>query len=257
MDSLGRWTDINPQNILNKDQKHRREGAFQTTEQKQSPCPCAYCDKQGHKADQCESIKRCRRSQVKHRASDCRSNKLCLICNSNHHTSICDKNENILLTTNSNACTYPLVIVNIEGIKCRALVDTGAGASYVSSTIINLINQKTNKKPIRTESKQIETLLSSSIRNIPVYSIEIKDINNKFSFKTEISKLEKCVLLELPNTNHREIQNSYRHLRDITLNDYDTKSQLPIHMMLGISDYTTIKTLERVRIGLPGNLFQN
>ena len=66
---------------------------------------------------------------------------------------------------------------------------------------ISLINQKTNKKPIRTKSKRIEALVSSSMKNIPVYSVEIKDINNEFSFKTEISKLEKSVLLELPNPN--------------------------------------------------------
>ena len=59
----------------------------------------------------------------------------------------------ILLSTNSNACTYPLAIVNKEGIKYRVLVDTGAGVSFVSSTIISLFNQKANKKPIRTESK--------------------------------------------------------------------------------------------------------
>ena len=61
------------------------------------------------------------------------------------------------------------------------------------------------------------------MRKVPVYSLEIKYINNKFSFKTEINKLEKSVLLELPNPNYREIQNN---LRDINLNDYDTKSEL-------------------------------
>ena len=90
---------------------------------------------------------------TKYRASDCRSNKLCLISNSKHHTSICDKNENVLLITNSDACVYPLVTVSIEGIECCALVDTTAGAFYVSSTIVSLINRKTNKKPISTESK--------------------------------------------------------------------------------------------------------
>ena len=90
------------------------------------------------------------------------------------------------------------------------------------------------------------------MKNIPVYSVEIKDINNEFSFKTEIKELEKSVLLELPNPNYREIQNNYQHLRDITLRDYDTKSELPIHMILGISDYTKIKTPETARIGLPG-----
>ena len=61
------------------------------------------------------------------------------------------------------------------------------------------------------------------MRKVPVYSLEIKYINNEFSFKTEINKLEKSVLLELPNPNYREIQNN---LRDINLNDYDRKSEL-------------------------------
>ena len=43
--------------------------------------------------------------------------------------------------------------------------------------------------------------------------MEIKDINNEFSFKTEISKLEKSVLLELPNQNYREEQNNYYCVR--------------------------------------------
>ena len=38
-----------------------------------------------------------------------------------------------------------------------------------------------------------------------VYSVEIKDINDEFSFKTEVSKLEKIVLLEFPNPNYCEI----------------------------------------------------
>ena len=65
--------------------------------------------------------------------------------------------------------------------------------------------------------------MSSSTKNIPLYSVEIKDINNKFRFKTEINKLEKSVLLELPNPNSCEIQSNYQHLGDIRLNVYDTK----------------------------------
>ena len=113
--------------------------------------------------------------------------------------------------------------INIEGIKCSALVDTGVLLSYVSSTIISPINQKINKRTIRTESKRTERLVSSSMRNIPVYSVEIKDINNEFSFK--ISTLEKSVLLELSNPNYHEIRNNYQHL-DIT-DIYYTKIKTP------------------------------
>ena len=41
-------------------------------------------------------------------------------------------------------------------------------------------------------------------------------------------------------------------MRDITLHDHDTKGELPIHIVLGISDYTKIKTSERARIELHG-----
>ena len=46
------------------------------------------------------------------------------------------------------------------------------------------------------------------MKNMPVNSVEMKDINNEFSFKTETNKLEKSVL-EIPNSNHGAIQNNY------------------------------------------------
>ena len=45
--------------------------------------------------------------------------------------------RHVLLTTNDNHITCPLGIIDIEGIKCRALIDNGAGASYTSSTLID------------------------------------------------------------------------------------------------------------------------
>ena len=123
--------------------------------------------------------------------------------------------------------------------------------SFLCSTIISLINQKTSKRPIRIESKRIETLVSSSMKNIPEYSVEIKDVNNEFGFKTKISYLEKSVLYELPNPNYRNMQNDYQHLRYITLNDYDTKRELPINIILDIIHYTKVKTPVRARIRLP------
>ena len=82
------------------------KGVFQTKEQKQTARACVYCEKQGHKASQCEPVKSVedRRliiskkklcfncTETKHRATDYHRNKLCLICNSKHHNSMCDKN---------------------------------------------------------------------------------------------------------------------------------------------------------------------
>lgn len=58
-------------------------------------------------------------------------------CNSRHCIFICGKNQNGLLTTNSHTYSSPAVITSIEGITCCILIDTGADASYISSTVIN------------------------------------------------------------------------------------------------------------------------
>ena len=174
----------------------------------------------------------------KHRASDCHSNKTSANCKGKHHTSICEKTSNVLLTTNDNHVTYPLVIIDIEGIKCRTLIDTGAGASYASSTLIDRIN----KKPITKQYKRIETIMGSSAKSIAVYSVEIRDSDHEFKFQTEINKLEKSVLLELPNPEYQNLQNSYQHLKDIKINDHDKKRELPVHVILGVNDFTRIKT---------------
>ena len=51
-----------------------------------------------------------------------------------------------------------------------------------------------------------------STKSIPVYSVEIRDSDHEFKFQTEISKLEKSVLLELPDPEYQNLQNSYQHL---------------------------------------------
>ena len=41
------------------------------------------------------------------------------------------------------------------------------------------------------------------------------------------------------------LQNSYQHLKDIKTNDDHKKLELPVHVILGVNDYTIIKTQER------------
>ena len=142
----------------------------------------------------------------------------------------------MLLTTNTSLVTYPVLVIEVEGVKCRALIDTGAGSSYASSKLIN----KINKKPIRRETKRIETQMHSVVKKAEIYQFKIGDINQEFKIGIEINKLEKEVLLELPNPNYPEIH------------DTDTKKELPVYVILGAGGYTKIKTQERARVGQPG-----
>ena len=166
------------QNCWKSWEKHfRRENLFQVRDKdKKSAYGRVYCEKPGHKSSECELVsesperrlilskkKLCFDCTVsKHRASDCRSNKACANCKRKHQTSTCKKTSNFLLTTNDNHVTYPLVIIDIKGLNCRALIDTGAWASYASSTPTDWIN----KKPIRKQYKRIEIIMSYSINQI-------------------------------------------------------------------------------------------
>ena len=60
------------------------------------------------------------------------------------------------------------------------------------------------------------------------------------------------MLLELPNPEYQNLQNSYQHLKDNKINDHDKKFELPVHVILRVNDYTNIKTQERPRVWLPG-----
>ena len=139
-------------------------------------------------------------------------------------------------------------VIEVKGVKCRVLIDTRAGSSYVSSKLISRLN----KKPIRKESKRIETLMHSVIQKTAIYELQIGDINHEFTLKIESNKVEKEVLLEIPNPSYSEIQKKYAHLSDISITDNDTKKDLPVHVILGAGDYTKIKPQERARVGQPG-----
>ena len=60
------------------------------------------------------------------------------------------------------------------------------------------------------------------------------------------------MLLELCNPKYRELQNIYVHLKDLQINNHGPKSELPVHVILGISDYPEIKIEERPRVGFLG-----
>ena len=146
-----------------------------------------YCDKEGHKSTECKTVAKVSERRLilsqkrlcfnytgsKHRAFECRGTKTCLTCKEKHHTSICEKGSNMLLTANASLVTYPVLVIEVEGVKCRALIDTEAGSSYASSKLIS----KINKKPIRRESKRIETLMDSVVKKTEIYQFEMGDIN--------------------------------------------------------------------------------
>ena len=118
-----------------------------------------------------------------HRAIECRSKRTCQHCKGKNHTSICnDRNkekeqetsnkssgEQPLFLANDFQVVYPVVVVNVDGIKCRAWRDTGAGSSYIFSYLANRLKNNPSQK----DYKQIQTMLYTTAAKVEVYEVEV------------------------------------------------------------------------------------
>ena len=267
MTALGNWTERNPAN-----QYQSRDKSFATNQSKVYSSKannksfhrraCIYCDSDEHKSIDCKTVTTLhdRRSILKekcvcfnctgfgHRAVDCRS-KGCHYCNAKHHSSVCDKkSDGVLLATGEVGVVYPVVIVKDEGVTCRALLDTGSGSTYVSNRLVEEIG----KKPIKCEQKQIDMMMSSATKRVEVYSFEVSNTQGTFNLKVDVTKVEKRELLSLPNPKYKEIINKFEHLRGVVIEDTDEKEELPVHMIIGTSEFSKIKTPTKPRVGKPG-----
>ncbi len=94
-------------------------------------------------------------------------------------------------------------------------------------------------------------MMATTRNKIEVHKINVKSLSGGFQLETEVTNVNRGVLLALDNTQYPTLINQYAHLRGITIDDTDTKPQLPVHLILGISEYTKIKT-KTPKVGNPG-----
>ena len=162
----------------------------------------------------------------------------CQRCDKRHHTSICGSPKEVktkgVLTAHqpeNEEVVYPIILVEIDGIKMHALLDTGAGSSYASNKLINLLN----KRPKETLTKRIDMMLASSITNTKIYSATLGAVNRSFDMSFELTKVQKPQLLTLDNPNYATLLSKYSHLKGVKIEDNDTRPQIPIQVVLGAS----------------------
>ena len=82
-----------------------------------------------------------------------------------------------------------MVVVDVDGIRCRALLDTGAGSSYVSAALV----EQLNKRPAHVEHKQIEMMLCSTIQKVLSYKVNVASVYGKFEMTAKVNKVDKGV----------------------------------------------------------------
>ena len=129
---------------------------------------CVYCEGTGHIDVECTKVttvadrrqilakKRLRFNCAlgSHRASQCQSKTSCQNCQKRHHTSICDTAQSDdakkVVMTPSGEGVFPVILLKVDNIITRAVIGTGAGTSYVSAKVGNLLT----KKPCDTSTKR-------------------------------------------------------------------------------------------------------
>ena len=238
-EALQLWTRRNPVEAQKPDDRKKKKewkhsGYHFSTQQKpyqisKSSRKCVYCSSEGHRSAECDTIltfeDRKKFLAAKHlcfnctgpshRASECKSTSKCRLCNKRHHTSICDapkvdEHDTVKTahTEGDNEVIYPIVMVQIDGIKTHALLDTGAGSSYASSSLTNALK----RKPKAVKTKQIEMMLGSTTTRVEIYAANLKSLDQKFELEIEVSKVDKPELMKLNNPNYAHLLEKFKHL---------------------------------------------
>ena len=156
-----KWTVRSPIPSSDKRNPEKFNGYNKSYQAKQTKSEYVYCEKPGHRSSDCKTAKTVTELRnilsdkklcsncagAKHRAEECCSAKTYLTCKNKQSTSICDKladskSDPILETTETNV-TYQVAIIKVNGVKCRVLLDTGSGSSYISESFTqNKFGQK-------------------------------------------------------------------------------------------------------------------
>ena len=186
-----------------------------------------------------------------HRASECASKSSCSHCNKRHHTSTCEqandkRNETpandeqqtdhqrpngkkLLTDGGSGDDIFPVVVVKVNGITCRALINSGAGSSYASAKLIKMLNIK----PSEIKRQRIDMLMSTRTSQMEFYDAKVSAVDESYKMNVKLTKVEKGELLSISNPEYTKLIERYQHLDPVQMDDSDMKQQLPVHIILG------------------------
>ena len=89
-------------------------------------------------------------------------------------------------------------------------------------------------------------------KTVEIFKVQVSSTKGEFSLMTEVTKVDKRQLLVLDNLRYQQCRARYTHMKGIHMEDTDTKDSLPVHLILGASDYTKIKMETPPLIGAPG-----
>ena len=82
----------------------------------------------------------------------------------------------MLTASGSGEGVFPVLNVKVNGITCRALIDSGAGSSYASAKLVNLLGIG----PSETKTRRVDMLMSSRLTKLETYDTVIGSIDGSY-----------------------------------------------------------------------------
>ena len=155
----------------------------------------------------------------------------------------------MMSTCDGDKVIHPVVVIKVDGVECRALVDSGAASSYASAKLLDTLG----KKPAEVKYKKVEMLMASTTTRMEIHKSTISSKSGDYELEVDLVKVNKGTLLEVENPQYKKLIESYPHLKGVKMDDYDTKPYLPVHVILGAGEFAKIKTGTRPRVGNQGD----
>lgn len=143
VDALRKWTERNPLPVKVND-KNRELSSYPIYQTHQGDTPLHGIRSQGHRMQEQKKMFRVQ--------------------------AICDKTEmaeNSMTAAQAgdSPVVYPVVVVELAGVKSRALLDSGAGCSYASAALIEQIGSRSHHSGMH----KIEMMLGTGNRTMDIY----------------------------------------------------------------------------------------
>ena len=268
-EALKSWTRRNPVESNSADTSKRDRSTsrvYNTRQQEAKTRVCVYCEDTSHRCSDCPRVTTLDgRKKIlaekrlcfnctgpKHRAAECTSKMSCYFCSRRHHTSICTdqqpKGESVMSSVDDDKVIYPVVVVKVGGIECRALLDSGASSCYASAKLLDMLG----KQPTEIKPKKVVMLMASTTAKMEIYKSTVSSKSGDYHLEVNLTKVNRGELLSLENPRYEQLMKTYSHLKGVEMDDIDTKPLLPVHVILGAGVFARIKTDTRPRIGNQG-----
>ena len=239
--------------------------------QRRSP-GCVYCGLPNHKSVDCLKVLdiAARKDILKksrlcfnctgfgHMATKCNS-RGCGKCNRKHHTSICDATpvtsfpapgpdaEQGKRAISKNTVIHATLVAKVNGTTARIMIYSGSGSSYVCTNLLTQLKLR----PSRSEKRIIEQMYGTVTRRVEVYKAKItSDVVEDFEMDLMCINGEKEILTFLPNPRIKSLKKKYDRFRCLSFSDEGAMDDmLPVHLILGTSDFQRIRTTEPLVLG--------